>query len=440
MYILDFLSWLNDTVFAIPSTILFLSAGVWFSIQTGFIQIRYFKRFIHILLGGLKTEEKKVHVESHTINGFHALFTAMATSIGTGSIVAPSLAIIAGGPGALFWLILYLFFGAVTKFIEVVCALHTREIAPESNKLVGGPMHYLKLVHPWLAAWYSVIMLLLYFFGWQTVQANTLASIYAQENIPQWLVGICLALLTYWILKGGARLIGDLASKLVPFMFFMYVGFALYILSKNIPALIDACKLVISDAFHLRTIGSSAAGITLFQAMHAGVYRGIFISEAGLGTASIPHSIADTKYPHDQGILAMYATIADIILSIISGLLILVTKVWANQSTLRATLIYEAFKLDAPGIGQIVLLISISLFVFTTIIGNGFNGMQIFASFTQSKHLNFYIRSICLVIFFATLMPVPLVWQVQDLLLTLAAVPHILGLIYISIKHKKWIL
>ena len=113
MYILDFLAWLNDTVFAIPSTILFLSAGIWFSIQTGFIQIRYFKRFIQILFKGLKTEDRATHKQSHAINGFHALFTAMATSIGTGSIVAPSLAIIAGGPGALFWLILYLFFGRV---------------------------------------------------------------------------------------------------------------------------------------------------------------------------------------------------------------------------------------------------------------------------------------------------------------------------------------
>lgn len=438
MEILLFFRWLNEDILALPATILFLGTGIWFTFKSRFIQFRAFGRFIRMISSGFKRKEQTDttgHVE--TMSGFNALFTAMATSIGTGSIVAPSLAIIAGGPGALFWLIIYLFFGSVTKFTEAVFAMHTREFTGDQKKLVGGPMQYLRVIHPWLAAWYGTIMLLLYFFGWQTVQANTLANIYAQEHVPHWVVGLVLAFSTYYILSGGARLVGHVASKVVPGMFLLYVCFSFYILGQDISLVWQALKLIVTDALTPSAIFGGIAAQTMFASMHAGVYRGIFISEAGLGTSSIAHAMADTKNGRDQAILAMYSTIADVILSLISGLLILVTNVWMQQTSLKATLIYDVFKLYVPGVGQIVLLLSITLFVFTTVLGNGFNGMQIFATFTKFRWIKVYIAAISAVVFIGALMPVPLVWAMMDTLLALATIPNLLGLLILSARKPE---
>ena len=429
------IAWFN-AVMALPCAILFLMIAIIISYKMKWIQFWGFGRFVSLIVHGFEVQENQ-NEKNGTINGFHALFAAMATAIGTGSIVAPSLAIIAGGPGALLWLIIYLFFGSVLKYVEVVLALRTRA-TDHVNAVVGGPMHYLTLVHPWLAWWYGFVMLLLYFFGWQTVQANTLAAIFSQESVHPLIVGIVLGVLLYSILQGGARLVGRVASYLVPIMFLLYIAFALAILKNYSHLLLETCWLIFSDAFSLRSCAGSLCAIGFLQGVQAGVYRGIFISEAGLGTSSIAHAVSDVKNPKDQGILALYSTLADIILSVISGFLILVTKVWVSQTSLKATLIYEVFKQESPGFGQYMLLVSISLFVFTTILGNGFNGLQIYKYFTSSSYVQFYIVLVSMIVCCATLLPVPVVWQIQDVLLTFAIVPHICGLFLIFCRHRNW--
>lgn len=432
MHYIDVIEWFNGSL-ALPSTCIFLGIAIIVTIVTQGLQLSGFGRLFHIIRFGLGSEKN----DTVAISGFHALFTAMATAIGTGSIVAPSLAIVAGGPGALLWLIIYLLFGSILKYVEVVLAMKTRVVAHDRS-VIGGPMHYLQLIHPFLAGWYGFLMLLLYFFGWQTVQSNTLAAIFAQESIPPIAVGLVLGLLLYVILRCGVITVGRLASYLVPIMFCLYLFFAILILLKHSDVLFDSLRLVVMDAFSLHAFGTASWINLIMVSMQAGVYRGIFISEAGLGTSSISHSVSNADRPQDQGLLALYSTIADIILSLVSGLLILVTGVWQGQTSLKATLIYEAFRQEVPGVGQYVLLMSITLFVFTTILGNGFNGMQIYKYFTNARHVHWYIVLVSLVVAFATLLPVATVWKVQDFLLTLAIIPHIFGLLYLVIKHRNW--
>ncbi|MGB8367441.1 MAG: amino acid carrier protein [Candidatus Babeliales bacterium] len=426
MTLLSFLSWVNDELLVLPTVLLFFGTGIILTLKTKFVQIRAFPRFIHLLTGGIGRKEG-----GNTISSFHALFTAMATTIGMGNVVGPSIAIMTGGPGALFWLVMYMFFGSVIKFIAVTFALYTREQTAEGN-IIGGPMQYLKLASPFLAQWYSHLVIIL-FLIWSSLQANTLASILAYERIPQGITGLGLALFIYVVLSGGARRVGSLASKLVPFMFIFYVVFAVSILFKDFNGLKNAIFLVLQSAFSRAAAIGGFAGASVFYAMSSGILRGILITEAGLGTSSIPHAIADTKRPTDQGILAMCSTAADAILSILSGLLILVTGVWI-KGEFRSTLIYEAFRLHSPLIGRYVLVLSISLFVITTIMGNGFNGMQSFSVITRYRWIKFYIIFASIVVFFGALMPVPLVWQIADLIMIMIAVPNLLGLLLLTFR------
>lgn len=433
--LLLFLKWLNDDVLGIPSVLLFFGVSIMLTIKTGFLQIRAFPAFIRLMTSGLNKKYTKTSTTfGNAINPFHALFTALGTSIGVGNIVGPGVAITVGGPGALFWLIVYIFFASVTKFTEVMFALHTRK--NHNGSIIGGPMEYLKAVHPFLAYWYAAIMSAV-LICFSSVQSNTLSSIYAIEHIPAWITGLSLAVITALILKGGAQRIGAVANKLVPFMFVLYVSFALYILLKDIPALINAFSLIAHNIFTPAAPIGGFLGATAFKAMHYGMLRGVFISESGIGTASIPHAMADTKHHIDQGILAMGSTIADIILSAISGLLTLVTGIWMRGGEPDNTLVYEVFKMYTPVAGKIALLISITLFVITTVIGNSFNGLQNFTSLSRGRYTSLYMGLLIACVFIGSILKTPLVWAATDAILVIAAIPNLLGLFYLAFKYPN---
>lgn len=430
--LLGFFIWINDTLLAVPAVLIFLSAAIFLTIKTSCIQIRGIPYFFSLLVKGIRSENKPTH--PGTISGLRALLVAMGTTIGMGNVVGPSVAIMAGGPGALFWLIVYILLGSVTKFTEVTYALSTRIIMP-SGLIQGGPMRYLSLVSPLLAVWYGVVMIFL-FAGWSGIQANTLAQIFAQEGIPVWIVGLLLVAFVYTVVHGGAERVSAIASKLVPLMFVLYVGFAFFILSKTPYALLDAFALILQSAFYPSSVVGGFFGASLITAMRYGIYRGIFITESGVGTAAIPQVLADVKKPTDQGILAMGSTLAETFLALLSGLLVLVTGLWL-QGGLRSTLMYEIFKLHSPIFGRVILLASIILFVLTTIIGNSFNGVQTFTLLTRNRFVHLYMVITMIIIFMSSLISMPLIWQIMDTLLTLVAVPHLIGLLILVYKQPQ---
>jgi len=294
---------------AVPATIIFLATGIFLTIKTRFMQIRGLPRFFKILKGGIKEDK---HEKAKTLSSTHALFTAMATTLGMGNIIGPSVAVLTGGPGALFWLVVYAFFGSVTKFTEVTFAIRTRE-RTKDGRIVGGPTEYLSLVSKWLGFWYGILTMFL-FPGWAALQANTLAEILSYEGVPTWTTGFGLAAVLLFVIFGGISRVGSVASKLVPIMFVLYVGFATMILLSNIGLVGIAFKLIISHIFSPCAPVGAFVGATIYMALRSGVYRGIYITEAGIGTSSIPHALADVKRATDQGVLAMFSVAADTVL------------------------------------------------------------------------------------------------------------------------------
>jgi alanine or glycine:cation symporter, AGCS family len=431
MNLLATINYINDLL-AVPATFIFLCVALILTVKTRFLQIRGFPRFLKLITKGVV---RKKRTTTETMDSFHALFIAMATTLGMGNIIGPSIAIITGGPGALFWLVVYAILGAATKFTEVVCALHTRVSMPGGN-LVGGPMEYLRFVSPFIASWYAVAMMVL-MAGWSGLQANTLANIFAQEAVPVWVTGLALAVTVFVVLRGGARRVGIIASKLVPLMSILYIIFALLILFKDLTALSHAFYLIFSTIFTPAAAFGGFAGATVCQALRAGVYKSIFITEAGIGTSSIPHAMADVQNPTDQGILAMFSMGADAFLSCLSGLLVLVTGLWLDCG-FTSTVMYHVFKLHAPAFGGIVLMASILLFVLTTAIGNCFNGSQTFASCTQNRFVLGYQLAAVIVIFLGSLMNVPLIWSIMDMVLTFVAIPNLVGVVLLAYRKPEW--
>ncbi len=412
-----------------PITFLFLLVGILLTLWCGLPQFFALPRALSFLTKGLKREQNG---SIKTISAAHALFAAMGTSIGIGTIVGPSLAIVSGGPGALFWLLLYAFIGSATKLVEVTFALHFRKKNSE-GRIIGGPAAYLRMVHPWLAIWYGATTLLL-FAGWSGIQATALAEILTTYAIPQWLTGFCLSLLVFFVLWGGAHRIGNVASRLVPIMFTIYVSISLWILLGNFELTLAALKLVCTHIFSPCAPVGGFLGASLFIALRQGVYKGVFITESGMGTASIAHSLSDASHPIDQGILAMLSVAADSFLSLLSGLLILISGVWITGNYSN-TLIYTIFKEYLPNWGPLFFVMSICLFITTTALGNAFNGAQNFAIFTNYRGINFYYAFVALIIFLSSISDVPLIWAIMDLVLPFVALPNLIGIVILAIKY-----
>lgn len=434
---MDFLSYCYNFVFsfnallALPTLLLFVGTGIFLTFKTRFMQIRGFPRFWHLLTHGIKKSHEPADVK--TINPFHALFSAMATTIGMGNIVGPSMAISVGGPGALFWLLVYIFFGSVTKFTEVTFAVSSRTTSSRGD-IIGGPTQYLKLVTPFLGTWYAVLTMFL-FTVWSSIQVNTLSCIWAQEGIPHWITGLIAVTILLAVVLGGVQRIGFFASRIVPLKFILYVGFALIILAQDPAGVLKALKLMVSCAFSPSAACGAVAGITSFTALREGIYKSIFITEAGVGTSSISHALADVDIPSDQGLLALFSAIADFMLCLLSGLLTLVTGVWLSGK-LSNTLIYEAFKLHSPiAGGQYILVISVLLFVITALIGNTYNGSQSFAALTRYRYVKGYYIVAALIAFSGALAAVPFIWNLMDIILTFVALPNLVGLIILSFKY-----
>ena len=422
-------------IFAVPATILFFGVAVILTFKSGFAQFRAFPRFWKIITEGFaRRKNNKKNGKMETIDSFHALSTAMATTIGMGNIVGPSVAIMAGGPGALFWLVVYIFFASVTKFYEVTFALHTRT-KTKDGRVIGGPSQYLKLVSPILAHWYGFVMIFL-FAAWSALQSNTLAGVLQEEGISLWITGTLLGLIVLLVLRGGAKRVGFIASKMVPIMFFLYVGFSLFLLFKNVAAVKQAFALIFSSVFSSAAPIGAFLGATVYQAMHMGIYRGIYLSEAGLGTSSIPHAVADTKKPVDQGVLALYSMFSDAIISTLSGLMVLVTGVW-TYGKFRNTLIYDAFKMNSPVLGKYVLIITITMFVISTIIGNSFNGTQNFAALTKHRWVEVYKFFMIAAVVLGAFLPAESTWNIMDVMLTLVAVPNVIGILILAFTKPE---
>jgi alanine or glycine:cation symporter, AGCS family len=412
-----------------PSLIIFLGTAIILTIKNRFLQIRGFPRFVRLVSHGIR--KQKFASKAKTLSSIQALFSAMATTIGMGNIVGPSVAISVGGPGALFWLLIYIILGSATKFTEVTFSVYTRTVTTNGD-IIGGPTQYLKLISHKLALWYAILTIFL-FTGWSALQVNTLASIWAQEGIPHWITGLIASLILLLVVFGGVKRIGFFASRIVPLKFVLYILFAILILIKNSQAVGFALKLIITSVFTPIAALGGFAGATIFAAMREGIYKSIFITEAGIGTSSISHALANVERPSDQGILAMFSGLADMFLCTLSGLLTLVTGVWTSGK-LNNTLTYEAFKINAPAGGRIVLIVSILLFVITALIGNTYNGSQSFASLTKYKYVNWYYFIAAIIAFLGALANVPLLWQIMDILLAIVAIPHLVGLVLLAFK------
>lgn len=413
---------------------LFLLFGsIVLTFKTKFIQIRMIPNMIKTFVSSLI---KKDDTTEHTIKAHRALFTAMATSFGIGNIVAPIVAIGFGGPGALLGFMLATFFGAATAYSEVSLALTHRKKLPDGS-IMGGPMQYLKKVFPSLAMIYAVsacVMLI----TWSGKQSNTLAVLLKSYNIPTYITGIAVSILASFILFKGIKLISNIAEKLIPVMFLLYSGSMLYIIFVNIGNLPTAFKIIFQSAFTPQALAGAGVGLGLQKALQWGLSEAAFGNEAGVGTIAIPHSMAQTKSPVDQGILSMISVYFSGFVSIISGLAVLSSGIWLSKNlSFDITMLSQILSRHFSYLGPIILILTVLMFAFTSIIGNSYNGGQCFLYATKNRWIKRYYGVIALFLFICAVMDVKTLWSLGAYFIVPVAVPNIIGIVILSFRKKQ---
>lgn len=288
----------NSIVWGPIMLTLLIGAGLYLSIRMGFPQFRRFGYMLKNTILGVfsKGQHEK---DGSGVSPFQAVATAMAGTIGTGSIAGLATAIVSGGPGAVFWMWISALLGMVTKYSEIILSLKFRE-KNEEGRWVGGPMYYIKngLNFKWLAGIFAVFAMIACLGTGNATQSNSIAvALESTIGISPWITGIILTVITAAVILGGMTRIASVNEKLVPFMAVFFVAcsaIAIILRAKELPA---AFALIFREAFNFKAALGGVAGYGIMKAMQFGFSRGVFSNEAGLGSAPIAHaaSSADRK-------------------------------------------------------------------------------------------------------------------------------------------------
>lgn len=430
-FLTELLSDISNVVWGPIMLVLLIGTGVYLTIGLRGFSFRHIVTAFKLLKQGKKSTSTKGE-----ISPFNALMTALAGTIGTGSIVGVATAIMAGGPGALFWMWCTALVGMATKFSEILLAVHFREVTPAGH-VVGGAMYYIKNgLGPkwmWLGTAFALFTGICCFGTGNMVQANAISGVLSQSlHIPNTVTAVVLFLIIGIVVLGGVQRIGTVAGSVVPVMVVVYLLAAFYILVTNYDSIIPVFRMVIVDAFTPTAATGGFAGSTVMMAIRYGMARGVFANEAGLGSGPIAHATA-TSNPIRQATIGMLDVfITTMFVCTMTGFSILLTGQWCAVGAKGASMTAMAFEQAIPGIGAYVVTFSLALFAFTTILGWCVYGERSWVYLFGDKALKPFRVFYTLVVPVGALVQLDLVWLIADVTNGLMAIPNLIALLLLS--------
>lgn len=408
-----------------------LGLGIYYTCMTGFVQVRFFPYIIRQFVKEARKKEGE-QIGAGKCSSYQALCTAVASCVGSGNIVGVSTAILAGGPGALFWMWVAAFLGMATKLGEITLGMRYHSYDKE-NKVIGGPMYY--IAHAWKVKWVGALVAVLLFIqnaGATLIQSNTISGV-AKEAffLPHEVTGILLAVVMTFVISGGFQRLVHAAEKVVPVMAGIYVLCGLVVLVLCMPCLPSVLKSIIQGAFTIKAGTGAALGLTMKEAMRFGVARGLYSNEAGEGSAAVIHSSAQVDHPVRQGLYGVIEVFIDtMVICSTTGFAVLLTGV--NQyHTNASTLAAAAFGSVLPGMDKIIY-ISLILFAGTSMMSQWYFG-HISLTYLGKPNLALLYRMIFpVMIIFGSLSTIDLVWFIQDCALGVLIIPNIIALLILG--------
>ena len=420
---------INSWVWGPPLLILLIVVGVYLTIRTRGIQFRYLI-YAH-KLAFMRHDDSAQGDISH----FQALMTALAATIGIGSITGVATAIALGGMGALFWMWVAALFGMATKYGEAILAIKYRE-TDEKGEMCGGPMYYIEkgMKWKWMGILFAILGSITAFGIGNTVQSNSVALAVSELfNIDPIWTGVILMVLVGAALIGGIKSVGKVAGILVPGMAVFYIVGGLIIIALRIEAVPAAFALIFKSAFTGQAAVGGFAGASVMMAIQLGVSRGVFSSEAGLGSSPIAAAAAKTDTPGRQALVSMCSVfITTGIVCTITGLVIAVSGVLGElgpdgRPLNGSAMALRAFNEIIPYGGYIVTIALIP-FAYSTILGWAYYGEKCIEYLFGYRMTKFYRVIFTLMVFPGAVLGMNIVWGVANIMNGLMAFPNLIAL------------
>ncbi|QLK86221.1 sodium:alanine symporter family protein [Staphylococcus sp. 17KM0847] len=420
----------NDLIWSQYLIGLLLTAGVFFTISSKFVQIRWLPEMFRALT------EKPETLDSGKkgISPFQAFAISAGSRVGTGNIAGVATAIVLGGPGAVFWMWVIAIVGAASAFIESTLA-QVYKVPDEAGGFRGGPAYYITkgLNQRWLGVVFAVLITITFAFVFNTVQSNTIAeSLQTQYSISPVVTGIVLAVITAIVIFGGVRSIAKLSSVIVPFMAIIYVAMVFVILLINYDQIIPMISTIIKSAFGIDQAAGGAVGFAVLQ----GIKRGLFSNEAGMGSAPNAAATAAVSHPVKQGLIQALGVFFDTILvcTATAIMILLYTGLEFGEDAKQGVAVTQSALNEHLGsAGGIFLTIAITLFAFSSLVGNYYYGQSNMEFLSRNKVVLFIFRCLVVIlVFFGAVVKTETVWSTADVFMGLMAIVNIIAIIALS--------
>lgn len=435
-----FLERINAFVWGVPALIMIVSVGLYLSLRTGFAQIRLFPKSIRTFLIQFKR-----HSASAGTSSYRALCTALAATVGTGNLAGVAGAICIGGPGSVFWMWICALLGMVTKFAEATLAVRYRK-RNSLGEWVGGPMYMIEnglgKKWKWLAAVYCCLCLVASLGVGNATQINTIIGSVNSVIITfggherysvNLIMGIFLAILIGVLLLGGAKRIGQIVEKMVPFasVTYLLIGLAVLVIRRDV--LPDVFASIITGAFDPAAVTGGMLG-SAFIALRVGASRGVFTNEAGMGTASIAHGAADVNDPVDQGLMGILEVFLDtVVICTMTALVILSSGVSVPYGKdVGISLTSQAFGHVCGDWAHILIALMVSCFAIATVLGWSLYGARCAQYLFGEQYWKSYVIFQVATVILGAVLRTGAVWVLAEIVNGLMAIPNLIAIAILS--------
>ncbi|MDD3172636.1 MAG: amino acid carrier protein [Herbinix sp.] len=434
---IEYVKTINNFLWGIPMPLLLFGTHIYFTVHLRGVQ-RHIGKAVKLSVIPDNSAEGD-------LSGFASLTATLAATLGTGNIVGISTAVALGGPGAIFWCWLTGILGMATTYAECFLGVLYRRKTSDGTYL-GGPMYALEygLNKKWLAVLFCIFTLIAsYGVGCSTQARAVTETAKTLWNLPEYAVGMVIAIIVGLVIVGGVKSIGNICSKLVPAMGIFYILGCILILLINLRYLLPAIGLIFQSAFLPSKLPAAVAGgfigSTLRSAARYGIARGLFTNEAGLGSAAVAAAGAKTSHPSRQALISMSATFWDtVVMCAITGLVI-VTNLLKDPSSAKgysfAELTTAAFQ-TIP-LGNLFLGLSLIAFAVATLIGWSYFGEKAVEYLFGKSGIGTYRICYIVMIFVGSIMSLELVWEMTDLVNAFMAIPNLICLFLLRKQITK---
>ena len=420
---------------------LLIGVGLWYTVRTGFVQIRFFGEGMRKVFGNLSLNGGK---QSSGMTSFQALATAIAAQVGTGNIVGASGAILTGGPGAIFWMWVIAFFGMATIYAEATLAIKTRRVDKDGT-IHGGPAYYITTAFKggfgkFLASFFAVAITLALGFMGCMVQSNSIGSAFQTAfGVPSQFVGVVLVIFCGFIFLGGVNRLAAVTEKVVPVMAVIFLVGAVGILVVRIQDVPATFVLIFKYAFQPQAIIGGSFGYAIKTAISQGAKRGLFSNEAGMGSTPHAHAQANVKDPHDQGVVAMVGVFIDTFIVLTLNALVIICTLYTDGGMLADGVIPEGVNKTnlaqlafgsvlGDSVGSAFVAVCLFFFAFSTVLSwNLFGKINVIYLFGKKAAKGYAVIALVF-LYLGTVMSNDLVWELTDMFNNLMVLPNAIAL------------